>query len=182
VTLVNPNGMVFGKDSRVDVAGLVATSANVSNTQFMHGKAFTFDRPGRSGATIVNQGNISVKEAGLAALVAPRVVNDGVITAKAGRVALGAGDAVTLDLYGDGLVSLAAPGAQPGQGVTQTGSIVAPGGRVLLTTGEAAGILDRAINMRGLIDVSAPAAPGGEVRLHAPGAEVKIGGAIHADS
>jgi hypothetical protein len=26
---VNPNGMLFGKDSRVDVSGLVATSANI---------------------------------------------------------------------------------------------------------------------------------------------------------
>ena len=39
VMLVNPNGMLFGKGSRVDVAGLVATSADISTQSFMNAHA-----------------------------------------------------------------------------------------------------------------------------------------------
>ena len=106
---------------------------------------------------------MTVREAGLAALVAPRVVNDGVITAKAGRVTLGAGDTVTLDLYGDGLVSVAASGKMTG--VTHTGSIVAPGGSVQLAAADAVQVMDGAVNMTGLIDVSGVEAKGGAITL-----------------
>ena len=35
--LINPNGILFGKDSRVDVNGLVATTSNIRNHYFMSG-------------------------------------------------------------------------------------------------------------------------------------------------
>src|SRR5476649_2159328 len=37
VILVNPNGVFFGQGSKVDVNGLVATTANISNSAFMAG-------------------------------------------------------------------------------------------------------------------------------------------------
>ena len=37
VYLVNPNGVVFGEGARVDVGGLVATTANIGNANFMAG-------------------------------------------------------------------------------------------------------------------------------------------------
>jgi filamentous hemagglutinin family protein len=180
VMLVNLNGMVFGHDARVDVAGLVATSADISDAAFMHGRTLSFDHPGNPGAAIVNHGSISVKDAGLAARVAPGVVNDGVITAKAGRVTLGAGDTVTLDLYGDGLVSVAASGKMTG--VTHTGSIVAPGGSVQLAAADAVQVMDGAVNMTGLIDVSGVETQGGAITLHAGNGTAHVGGTLRADS
>src|ERR1700722_5037164 len=38
VILVNPDGILFGPGSRVDVGGLVATTANISNADFMAGR------------------------------------------------------------------------------------------------------------------------------------------------
>ena len=71
VALVNPNGMVFGKGSRVDVSGLVATSADISNQSFMNARPLSFGQPGLPDSAIINKGTITVNNAGLAALVAP---------------------------------------------------------------------------------------------------------------
>jgi filamentous hemagglutinin family protein len=88
VMLVNPNGMLFGKDSRVDVSGLVATSANISAQSFMSTTPFRFGQPGLPDSAVINQGAITVDNAGLAALVAPEVRNEGVIKAKIGKRAI----------------------------------------------------------------------------------------------
>ena len=182
VMLINPNGMVFGKEAQMDVAGLVATSANISDAALMQGKTLAFDQPGNPSAAIVNQGSISVRDAGLAALVAPRVVNDGVITAKTGRVTLGAGDTVTLDLYGDGLVSVAASEKMTAQGIMQSGRIAAPGGEVRLAAAEAVQVMDGTINMTGLIDAGGIETKGGAIIIQAGGGMANVSGTIHADS
>ena len=49
---------------------------------------------------------ITVRQAGLAALVAPQVANSGVINARMGHVVLAGAKTATLDLYGDGLLAL----------------------------------------------------------------------------
>lgn len=69
VWLINPNGIVFGKGSKVDVGGLVASTMNIANDDFLNGK-HTFNRNGATGG-IVNLGEISAKDAGYVALLAP---------------------------------------------------------------------------------------------------------------
>ena len=65
-----------------------------------------FDRPSPNpNAAVVNAGTITVAEKGLAALVAPHVVNSGVIQARLGRVVLAGAETYTLDFYGDGLIN-----------------------------------------------------------------------------
>ncbi|MGK2873259.1 MAG: filamentous hemagglutinin N-terminal domain-containing protein, partial [Alphaproteobacteria bacterium] len=103
LTLVNPAGVTIGNSARIDVAGLVASTADMSNQDFMHGRG-NFSIAGRPGARIVNAGEISVRDGGLAALVAPGVENSGTITARLGRVQLAAGETFTLDMYGDDLI------------------------------------------------------------------------------
>ena len=75
-----------------------------------------------------------MRDAGLAALVAPQVANSGVITARLGHVVLAGAQTATLDLYGDGLLSLdvtnqvtQAPAGATAL-VTNTGVIIANGG------------------------------------------------------
>ena len=65
-----------------------------------------FDQAANPNAAVVNQGTITIRQAGLAALVAPQVVNSGVITATLGHVVLAGAKTATLDLYGDGMLSL----------------------------------------------------------------------------
>ena len=65
-----------------------------------------FDQPARPNAGSRTTATITVKQTGLAALVAPQVANSGVINAKLGHVVLAGAEDATLDLYGDGLVSI----------------------------------------------------------------------------
>lgn len=53
VFLVNPHGVVFGKNAQVDVQGLVATTSDIRNQDFMQGK-LEFTKPGKADAAIVN--------------------------------------------------------------------------------------------------------------------------------
>jgi filamentous hemagglutinin family protein len=161
VLLLNQNGILFGPHSRIDVGGLVASTANIKDTDFLNDR-FRFDSAPQ-GSTVINQGHITVAEGGLAAFVAPGVQNSGVIEAKLGKVSLASGTAFTLDLYGDGLVSLALDGevTQAPVGpdgtplpalVTNDGRITADGGRVLLTAEAAKGVVDSVINTSGVIE------------------------------
>src|SRR6516164_3971039 len=106
VFLVNPNGVIFGRGSTVNAAVFLATTHDIKNSDFMARK-YNFTIPGNPTASIVNFGNITANSGGFAALVAPGVRNDGVITAQLGTVGLASsGQGFTLDLYGDKLITL----------------------------------------------------------------------------
>jgi filamentous hemagglutinin family protein len=174
VVLSNPHGMVFGKGAQVDVGGLIATTADIGNDAFMAQGALSFDKAGNPAASVVNHGSITAKDAGLVALVAPRVKNDGVIVANRGKVTLAGAERFTYDLYGDGLVGLA--GSAPNHSVTHNGKIIAHGGKVLLSTAEAGALVDGAINVDGLVDASSAYAQGGEIIITGEDAAVRLEG------
>src|SRR5579883_3275811 len=64
VFLVNPNGILISSTAQINVGGLVATTSDIANANFKAGK-YAFDRAGRPSASIVNQGHITVRDAGL---------------------------------------------------------------------------------------------------------------------
>ena len=137
VVITNQSGVMFYKGSQVNTAGLMVSAAGISNQNFMAGR-MVFDRAADPDARVVNQGTITMKSAGLAALVAPQVANSGVINARLGHVVLAGAERATLDLYGDGLMSIDVTGQvvrAPDGGaalVTNTGVISADGGTVQL--------------------------------------------------
>jgi len=92
VFLVNPNGIVFGAGSQVDVAGLVASTLRLSNDDFNNGRLRFTDTPGAGG--IRNEGNIRSATGGEVLLIAPRIENSGLIQAPDGKILLAAGRSV----------------------------------------------------------------------------------------
>ncbi len=152
VYLINGNGIVFGKDARVDVAGLVATSADIGDAAFMAGGTLRFGTPGRSGARVINHGTITVRDAGVAAFVAPQVANHGIITAHMGKIAFGGAQAFTLDLHGDNLIRF-----QVGDAVTRLddkgalvdigGVVDARGGSLLITASAARDLVNQSVRI-----------------------------------
>ncbi|HET6196276.1 MAG TPA: filamentous hemagglutinin N-terminal domain-containing protein, partial [Acetobacteraceae bacterium] len=188
--LVNQSGVTFYKGAQVNAAGVMVSAANITNQNFMAGR-LTFDQPGRANARIDNRGSITVREAGLAALVAPQVANSGVITARLGHVVLAGAKTATLDLYGDGLLSLdvsnqvtQAPVGADGKAatalVTNTGVIVADGGTVQLTARAADGLVQTLVQAGGTIQAASVGARTGVVALSGVGGSVVVEGQLSA--
>ncbi|ETU95242.1 two-partner secretion system adhesin CdrA [Pseudomonas aeruginosa] len=183
VIIYNSNGVVFSGSAKVDVGSLITTTANVSDEHFRQGKLI-FDQPGNPDARIVNDGSISVAEKGLAAFVAPSVANNGVINARLGTVAMAAGNAATIDLYGDGLVSIAVTDPvtrkpQDAQAlVSNGGAIQADGGSVLITAEQASRVVDNAVNLSGVILARGTEVREGSVALVSKSGDIQVAGKI----
>lgn len=164
IVLINPNGVVFGAGSRVDVGSLTVSTADISNEDAMAGN-MNFNRAGSANGRIVNEGHITARDAGLVTLVAPQVENSGIIEAKLGKVTLASAETFTIDMAGDGLVKVAVDSAQLQQHVKNSGSISADGGSVVMSAGAARDIVDSLIVNTGQIR-----AKKGTVKMAAAGA------------
>ncbi|WP_426085153.1 YDG domain-containing protein [Janthinobacterium sp. PSRC2-1] len=167
VFLINPNGVLFGRDARVDVAGLVASSLALSNQDFLAGKMH-FNAGEQAGA-VINQGTIHAGSGGQILLIAPNVENSGIITAPNGDVLLAAGHSVQLaDAANPDLrVVLSAPADQ----AINVGQIVAQGGRI--------GMAGALLNQRGVLNAnSAVVGENGKIVLKATGKTLLENGSV----
>ncbi len=194
VVLINQSGVMFYKGAQVNTNGLVVSAIGMSNQSvkgFLDTGKLALDQAGNPNARIDNQGTITVKQAGLAALVAPQVANSGVINAKLGHVVLAGAKTATLDLYGDGLLSLdvtnqvtQAPINKDGTTatalVTNTGVIIADGGTVQLTARAADGIVQNLVRAGGKIRAATMGDQTGSVALNGVGGSVIVEGQLSA--
>jgi filamentous hemagglutinin family protein len=126
VFLINPNGIVFGANSRVDVNGLVASSLNLTDADFLSGK-FEFSADGSAGA-VRNEGAITTPNGGQVYLIASDVTNSGLISAPGGEVMLAAGRSITLGDSRDPDIAVVV--SAPSDQALNVGRIVADSGKV----------------------------------------------------
>ena len=96
IFLINPNGVTFGPNSRVDLPALVASTLDISNQDFLSGN-YNFFKNGES-AFLINQGNINITNGGYVCLLSQGVENQGLIQADLGTVVLASGEKMTLAL------------------------------------------------------------------------------------
>ncbi|MGZ9097458.1 MAG: right-handed parallel beta-helix repeat-containing protein [Micavibrio sp.] len=177
VMVLDRNGVLFGANSRTDVGGIVASTGDVDNNAVMRGDT-SLELSNFGDKSVINNGTISVSGAGLAALVAPHTVNNGVIEAKLGKVALASGgERATVDLYGDGLVEIAVGGAK-GKALAENNGTI-EGATVLMTASGAKEVVDTVINMNGVIKAGSVTQKGGKIILNGGSAgTVKITGTL----
>jgi filamentous hemagglutinin family protein len=178
VFLVNPNGILFGNGASINVGGLVASSLSIGDADFMAGRyAFT----GAGNGAVTNLGTIDAP-GGYVALLGAHVSNDGVIAAQLGSVALAAGNAITLDVAGDGLLNVAISEGAVNALVENGGMIQADGGQVLLSARAAGGLLQGGVNNSGVIEARSLQDHNGTIRLlgDTQTGEAQVGGTLDA--
>lgn len=165
VMVLDRNGVLFGRDAVLDVGGIIASTGDIDTGAVMSGSNF-LELKNFGDGSVVNEGSISVKDAGLAAFVGKHVANSGVINAKLGKVVLAAGSTnATVDLYGDGLVEFALDGDKTKVLAENSGVINAEGGTVALSASAAKDVVDNVINMSGIVNVSSVTVKGGKIIL-----------------
>jgi len=153
--------VLFGKTAQVNVGGLVASTLDLSDADFMAGR---YQFSGSSRAAVLNQGMINA-DGGYVALLGASVSNQGLIQANLGTVALAAGAAMTLDVAGDGLLNIAIDQGAVNALVENGGVLRANGGRVLMTAQAAGQLLRTVVNNSGVIEARTLDNRNGEIKL-----------------
>ena len=180
--LVNPNGVFFGKDATIDTGALIASTLDMTDSDFLAGRHIF---SGDSDASIINEGMISADD--FITLIAKQIENAGAIEAAGGTAALAArdsvfeidsvyGSSISIDISGidgdainTGYIDVSADNLPSGDGgavivqgnrVGNSGAISANGGGSVSinSTGRAAFLSSSVVEARG----------GGEIRVNAP--------------
>lgn len=190
VFIINSNGIMFTKDAQVNVGGLVASTLDISNSNFMAGN-YTFS--GSSAASVVNKGTINAVDGGYVALLGKAVANEGTINAKLGTIALASGDAITLNFSGDSLLDVTIDKGTYDALVENKGLIKADGGNVVMTAKAADAVLSAQVNNSGIIQArtladltggssSTGSVKIGKIKLLAQGGRTKVSGTLDASA
>lgn len=169
VFLINPNGILFGQGARVDVNGLVASTLQISDADFLAGKKNFQAAAGSRPGALRNEGSIVTPDGGQIFLLAPNVENSGILSAPNGEAVLAAGRSVQL-------VDSADPNLQvvvsaPQDHALNLGRLIAQGGRI--------GIYGALVSQRGLASAdSAVVGANGKIVLKASGRTTLAAGSL----
>ncbi len=148
VWLINPNGVFFGAGSQVNVGSILASTlnplSNPNDTEQLFGNGGT--------GSVINQGNITAANGGYVAMLGNKVINEGVITAQMGTVALGAGSQVSLQFNGNQLLGLTVNESTLNNLAENKQLIKADGGAVYMSAGAKDSVLASVVNNEGVIE------------------------------
>ena len=170
VWILNPNGVFISPTGRVTTPGFLASTGNISHTDFMADATQFAIGNGGSSASIINQGIIT-SSLGYTILNAGIVRNSGNIRAERGKVLLASVDNLSVSFDQGGLISYALSNnsSVPAvfRDITNTGTISANGGLVALSMASALGAISGVINADGLIEAKSIQSANGRVILDA---------------
>ncbi|WP_158525559.1 hypothetical protein, partial [Polynucleobacter paneuropaeus] len=179
IILVNANGITFGRGAQVDAPGVVASTMDIANKDFMDGKS-TFS--GSGSGKIVNKGTISATtQDGFIALLAPEVQNQGYLLAsKGGTVVMAAGEQITLNFQGKHLGGVNVDIATYKALVANKRVVEVNGGLVVMAAGAANQLMSSVIKNTGRVSASSVVNNGGEIEF--VGNTVTQAGTVEANS
>ncbi|NWF55450.1 MAG: filamentous hemagglutinin N-terminal domain-containing protein, partial [Syntrophaceae bacterium] len=187
VYLINQNGILFGPDSKVNVHSLIASSLNLTNSDFLQGllrfraenynglaDSLFYDPLKNLPGPVSNHGTMDTKDLGSVFLIGPLVENSGTIISPSGQIGLAAGTDVELALPLSGDAVLQYPGGESRTSLvirmnnSPVGSAASnmAGGLLAADTG-VVGMYGRIVNQDGLIRSVTAVERGGHVELFA---------------
>ncbi len=184
IYLINPNGINIGPNANINAASFIASTLNIQNADFLAGRN-KFFKDGEN-AFILNQGRI-ITNGGYVALLSQAVENQGTIIANLGSVVLASGEEMTLSL--DDLSQLSVVitkevqnsfGLGTDSAIKNSGTILANGGKVLLTAAILKDVFKYAINNMGIIEADSIIEHDGIIELVASGAPIINTGSLTA--
>ncbi|MBI4397844.1 MAG: filamentous hemagglutinin N-terminal domain-containing protein, partial [Candidatus Omnitrophica bacterium] len=165
VWLINTSGIYVDKDADINVGGLVASTLDISNENFLAGNySFSADQIAQVAiAQILNEGTITAADGSYVVLIGGAVANTGTINAPLGTVAFAAGEAVTVGITDNNLISIAideavsaevldAEGNRVTDQIKNSGAINAENGKVVMKAESLDQLFDQSINMDGYVN------------------------------
>src|SRR6267154_670697 len=157
VFLINPSGVVIGSTGRIDVAGFVASSPNLSDQDFLNGRLRFTETPG-AGA-VSNAGVIDTSSGGPGGrvfLIGPDVQNSGLIRSPQGQIVLAAGKSVELVSENSPFVTVRV--VADTEQALNVGQLISDSGRI--------GMFGALVRQGGVVEAnSAVVGANGEIRL-----------------
>lgn len=192
VILINPAGITFGSTAEVNVGGLIASSLNISDENFLAANYVFEKMQGMKAGEVVNMGNITGTRPGsVVALLGSVVQNQGVIVANVGNVALASGDKMTLAFDDKGYIQVDITDALDSDSIPNSstatsavrnaGQIKASGGKVIMTGDQVSDVFETLVNQEGYIEANSVEQHEGTISLRAGSGTVRSSGEIHAD-
>ena len=142
--LVNTNGINVGPTANINVASLVLSTRDITNSNFVSAN-YIFEKQldQETDRLLLNQGTITISQGGFGVLIAGAVENSGIIVCPLGTIALAGGNHVRLDISSNKLISIAIDeevadyvydydGNKITDQIKNSGSLIANGGTVIL--------------------------------------------------
>ncbi|MCM8807059.1 MAG: filamentous hemagglutinin N-terminal domain-containing protein, partial [Candidatus Omnitrophica bacterium] len=169
VWIINPNGILVGKDAVINVGGLLVSTLNISDSDFLVGKYEFSQNPNFNLSYIINKGNIIINNNGYAILVAPLISNEGLIVANLGKVLIGGTEKFSLNFDGIGLINFTIDKTEQNPGT------------VFIPTSQVTNIIREVVNTKGLIEAGQIVEEDGVTKLVAASGVVINTGTIKAD-
>lgn len=163
VFLINPNGVIFGKNSKVDVGSFIVSTMDIKDEDYLKSK-YLFNSNNIFGK-IINEGELSVRDKGFISLFAPEILNEGVIEAKFGNVALASGEKINLIFDDKGLVSIEVLDSQIKSLIDNKKMIITQDGKIFLSAKSKNDLLSGIIKNSGIIEANSINSKNGEIFL-----------------
>ena len=178
VFILNQAGVLVGNGASINTNSFLAGAANINDNDFIAGKYNFYGAQGN----VINNGSIKVQDGGYAVLMGKNVENNGLISAKLGKIYLSSGETFRMDMSGNDLIGIEVEKGITDAYISNTGYIKAEGGTIIMTAKNASDVIRQAVNNTGVIDASSISYKGGKVILGAENGQVINDGEINVSS
>ncbi|MDH5737817.1 MAG: filamentous hemagglutinin N-terminal domain-containing protein, partial [Gammaproteobacteria bacterium] len=183
VAFINSRGVIFGETATLDAASVLVSTLTPQNALLFDGDSVLLSEPGATGS-VVNQGVIQAATGGSVTLLGETISNEGIIRATLGQVTLSSGSEAVVSFGPDQLLGVQVTrevlenheGLQAA--VSNSGTIEASGGQILLSGEVSRGLFDEAVNNDGLLKATSGVYENGVITLTASGGNLVNTGSI----